>query len=183
MANPLKSFAVELQPHNPEWRRCAREEADVLKHTAGETLLAVHHVGSTSIPNIRAKPIIDLLPVVEDLRRLDLKRAAFEALGYVWKGELGLPGRRYCFRDDPESGKRVFQLHCYQHGSKEIERHLAFRDYLIATPHIARRYEAEKLRCQTLHRDDHHAYGACKSTWIDGIEADALKCYRNSGEG
>ena len=183
MANPPKPFAVELQPHNVEWRRRAREEADKLKHTAGENLLTVHHVGSTSIPGIRAKPIIDLLPVVADLRRLDLERADFEALGYVWMGELGLRGRRYCFRDDPQSGKRMFQLHCYQSGSKEIVRHLAFRDYLTAKPEIARRYEAEKLRCQTLHRDDHHAYGACKSAWIEGIEADAVAWHRPSGGG
>ncbi|WP_282610153.1 GrpB family protein [Pelagibius sp. Alg239-R121] len=173
----LTPFEVQLEPHDLHWSRRALDETAKLKAAIGENLLRVHHVGSTSIPGIMAKPIIDLLPIVADLELLDGNKEKLSLLGYEWKGELGLPGRRYCFKNDPVSGKRLLQLHCYQIGSPEITRHLAFRDYLIENPEIAQAYEAEKLRCQTLHRNDHHAYGTCKSNWIDSVEADALSHY------
>jgi GrpB-like predicted nucleotidyltransferase (UPF0157 family) len=134
----------------------------------------VHHVGSTSIPNICAKPIVDLMPVVSSLAKLDEYRGHIEALGYEWWGELGLPGRRYCTRNDLDTGRRLIQLHFYERGSSEIERHIAFRDYLRGRSDLARAYEQEKVRCQALHPNNTHAYGACKSDWIKCIEAEAL---------
>lgn len=137
--------------------------------------IAVHHVGSTAIAGIAAKPILDFMPVVDALSALDERRASIEALGYKCWGELGLPGRRYCTRDDPATGRRLIQLHCYPAGLDEIDRHLAFRDYLRHRPEIARAYEQEKARCRALHREDSHAYGACKSQWIAAVEAESLR--------
>jgi GrpB-like predicted nucleotidyltransferase (UPF0157 family) len=114
------------------------------------------------------------MPVVTDLTALDGRRQSVEALGYEWWGELGLRGRRYCTRDDPAAGRRLIQLHCYAVGSHEIERHLAFRDYLRHRPDVARAYEREKLRCLALHPNDSHAYADCKSQWIAEAEAEAL---------
>src|SRR5690606_8204860 len=96
---------VELVPHDPAWARLARVEAVALHAALGDNLLAVHHIGSTAIAGIRAKPIVDLMPVVRAPTLLDASRAALEALGYRWWGELGLAGRRYCTRDDPASGQ------------------------------------------------------------------------------
>ncbi|WP_193367125.1 GrpB family protein [Pelagibius marinus] len=166
---------VDLVSHDPRWPEMAEAEATRLSGALGDLLLCVHHIGSTAIPAIRAKPVIDLIPVVTSLERLDAQQAAIEGLGYHWRGELGLPGRRYCSRDDPHSGERLFQLHCYRQGSPEIVRHLAFRDYLRADPDLARAYEAEKLRCQMLHPDDTHAYTDCKNVWIRRVETAALR--------
>lgn len=165
---------VELVPHDPAWAEAARAEAVVLRDALGDVLLTVHHVGSTAIPDIHAKPILDLMPVVGELAALDGHRAALEGLGYRWLGELGLPGRRYCTKDDPASGKRLVQLHAYEQGAPDIERHLAFRDFLCERPALAAEYDREKQRCQRLHPGDSHAYGDCKSDWIRSVEAQAL---------
>ncbi len=165
---------VELVPHDPAWGQRARDEADVLRGALGDVLLAVHHIGSTAIEGIHAKPVIDLMPVVRGLAALDARRAALEGLGYRWWGELGLAGRRYCTRDDPASGKRLVQLHAYARGAPDIVRHLAFRDVLRERPTLAAGYDREKLRCQRLHPEDSHAYGDCKRDWIRTVEARAL---------
>ena len=167
-------FQVELAPHDPRWAGQAEGEARSLAAALGSCLLTVHHIGSTAIPAILAKPVLDLMPVVSDLGALDALRPAIEALEYKWWGEYGLPGRRYCSKSDPETGRRRVQAHFYAQGSPEITRHLVFRDHLRANPDIARAYEREKLRCRALHPEDSHAYADCKGRWIARIEAEAL---------
>ena len=167
-------FAVELRPHDPDWIATALREGDSLAALLGPCLVAVHHIGSTAIPAIHAKPVVDLLPVVTDLPALDARRPALEAAGLGWRGEYGLAGRRYCTRDDPATGRRLVQLHFYAAGAPDIARHLAFRDYLNARPDIARAYEAEKQRCRALHPDDSHAYSDCKGDWIRRVEREAM---------
>ncbi|AGC45445.1 hypothetical protein MYSTI_04145 [Myxococcus stipitatus DSM 14675] len=175
---------VELSPHDPRWADEARTEALALANALGPDLLrVVHHVGSTAVPGIRAKPILDLLPVVTRLEALDGRRSALEALGYEWWGELGLPGRRYCTKTDARTGRRVIQLHCYGEGSAEVVRHLAFRDYLRQHPAVAAAYDQEKARCRSLHPENSHDYSDCKNAWIQSAEAEALAWYRRKSEG
>lgn len=166
--------AVELLPHDPAWAHVARAEAATLRRLLGDGLVAVHHIGSTAIAGIRAKPVVDLMAVVRDLSVLELQRDGLGALGYRWRGENGLPGRRYCTKDDPATGRRLMHLHGYAEGSPGIARHLAFRDHLRGNPSLALEYDREKERCQRLHRLDPRAYGDCKSTWIQRIEPDAV---------
>lgn len=169
---------VELLPHDPGWLHLAKAEARLLKEALGPNLLAVHHIGSTAIASIRAKPILDLMPVVSNLADLGKCQGKIEALGYDWWGEFGLPGRRYCTKSDPKTGYRTVQLHCYEGGSAEITRHLAFRDYLRAHPGLAAEYDDVKAECQRRHPTDSHAYGDCKKAWIRNAEAEALDWYR-----
>jgi GrpB-like predicted nucleotidyltransferase (UPF0157 family) len=177
MPPPIK---VELHTHDPNWSCLANVEAQFLGATMGPNLKMVHHVASTAIPGIRAKPILDLIPVVESLAELDSRQAAMEALGYEWWGELGLPGRRYCTKADKETGCRTVQLHCYAFGSPEITRHLAFRDYLRAHPAFAAEYDRVKAGCQRLHPNDSHAYGDCKEPWIRNAELIAINWSRTA---
>ena len=137
---------VELVPHSPLWAEMAASETLRLKDALGDILVTVHHIGSTSIPGIMAKPIVDFIPVVTNHAALDASAPKLEALCYEYLGEFGLPGRRYCRLNDPVTGKRKFQLHCYEAGYPEVGRHLAFRDYLRAHPQKAKEYEAEKIR-------------------------------------
>lgn len=165
---------VELVPHKPEWRQRAASEIRSLKVALGDRLLIVHHIGSTSVPGILAKPIVDLLPVVRDCAALDEIEPDVRALGYDWMGEFGLPGRRYCRLHNPLTGKREVQLHFYAPGNPEIPRHIAFRDYLRTNPAIAKAYEAEKVRAASLQPFDTQAYNAEKNCWIKRTQADAL---------
>ena len=171
----MSPVGVELLSHDPAWALCAQAEETALRAALGEVLVAVHHIGSTAIPSIRAKPVVDLMPVVRELRALEALRGAVEALGYEWCGEFGLPGRRYCRKDDPLTGKRLVQLHAYAEGDHGVLRHLAFRDSLRRQPTLAAEYETEKLRCQHLHPDDSRAYSICKADWVRNIEAQALR--------
>ncbi|MBN8229371.1 GrpB family protein [Corallococcus macrosporus] len=171
MPPPIK---VCLVPHEPRWADAAVAHGQALKGALGANVREVHHIGSTAVPGIHAKPILDLIPVVASLEALDARRGELEAMGYEWWGELGLPGRRYCTLHDPVTRERVVQLHCFVEGSPEITRHLAFRDYLRTHPTVAREYNDEKARCQRLHPDDSHAYGNCKASWIKRVEAEAL---------
>lgn len=166
---------VELMPHDPVWVPRALAEAASLRGVLGDVLLVVHHIGSTAISGIHAKPVIDLMPVVRTLPALEVFREGLQALGYEWCGEFGLTGRRYCRKDDPVTGKRVFQLHAYAEGDNGVLRHLAFRDYLRKYPAVATDYDIVKTRCQRQHPEDSHAYSACKADWIGDIEARALQ--------
>lgn len=170
----LRPFAVELAPHAAAWPDRARAESRRLHAALGENLLAVHHIGSTAIAGIDAKPIIDLMPVVHDLAAFDRAAPAIEALGYrVW-GEYGIDGRRYCTINRTVDGRREVQAHVFAQGSPHIARHLAFRDYMNAHPDQARAYHDEKHRCRVLFPQDSHAYSDAKGAWIRAAEQRAL---------
>jgi len=172
--------AVELLPHDPAWAAMAAAESARLADAIGPTLERVEHVGSTSIPGIVAKPTIDLMPIVRDLAELDARQSAIEALGYVWRGEFGIPGRRYCIRE--EGRRRLFHAHCHEAGSQEVGRMLAFRDYLRAHADEAGAYEALKHAAAAAHPDDTLAYSNAKSDWIRACidRATAWVCARDA---
>ncbi|MEN3976931.1 GrpB family protein [Emcibacter sp. SYSU 3D8] len=163
---------VEIVPYDPAWPSLAELESVRLAGVLGGTLLRIEHVGSTSVPGLAAKPIIDMIPVVANLDDLDWKRPNVEALGYAWFGEYGIEGRRFCSLD--RNGKRTVHLHVFQQGSPQITRHLAFRNYLRANPAAARDYETEKHRAAALHPHDSSAYNREKWDWVARMEATAM---------
>jgi len=169
---------VELEPHSPDWLEAAAREAQRLAEALGPYLVAVHHIGSTAIPGIAAKPILDLIPEVRSLAGFDACQPVLLQLGYEWWGEYGMAGRRYATLTDGATGRRCIQLHVFATGSPHIERHLAFRDFLRAHPAKAREYEAVKLRSRDQHPDNSHAYSDAKSAWILTTEAEAISFYR-----
>ena len=164
---------VSVIAHDPVWKSHFEAEADHIARALRDMVVFPHHIGSTAIPGIFAKPIIDILLEVDDIIRLADKRSAMEQLGYEGLGEFGIPGRRY-FRKENAAGIRTHQVHAFQADSPEIERHLAFRDYMIAHPGEAQTYSVLKQRLAQEHPEDIEAYMAGKDPFIKAHEAKAI---------
>ena len=145
-----------------------------LRAVAPGAFTALHHIGSTAVPGLAAKPVIDLLGEAEGLAAIDAARPALEALGWRWRGENGAAGRRY-FTMDMQTGERAAHLHVHAAGDSMIAWHLAFRDRLRAEPETAAAYEAEKARCAARHPGDSGAYAACKKAWTDRVAGEAVR--------
>jgi GrpB-like predicted nucleotidyltransferase (UPF0157 family) len=167
---------VKVVPYDPAWVQAFEKEAAILQDLLGPVLNAVHHIGSTSVPGLMAKPIIDIMLDVTDLGMLDAKNKEFEALGYEVMGEMGIPGRRY-FRKGGDH--RTHQIHAFQAGDSNLERHLAFRDYLIAHEEVARAYGALKYEIAQRAENDIETYWQAKDPFIKQHEALALAWYQN----
>jgi len=138
----------------------------------GDNFVAIHHIGSTAIPRIYAKPVIDLLVEVKEISQVDDHNSAFATINYQAMGEFGIPGRRY-FRKDDKHGRRTHQIHTFETGSPHIERHLAFRDYLNAHPLDARAYSLLKQELAEQNPQDMDAYINGKDGFIQEIDRKA----------
>lgn len=129
--------AVEIVPYNPQWPRLFATESKLIKEALGNNCVTIHHIGSTSVPGLSAKPIIDMLPVVRDIQVVDQATQAMESLGYEVKGEYGVAFRRYFQKSNNVSNHNV---HVYQENDPEISRYLKFRDWLRSHPEDAKAY-------------------------------------------
>lgn len=167
-------MTVLVVPPNPEWANAYASEAQQIKLALGSLAEAIHHIGSTAIIGIPAKPVIDILLAVADLAALDQRNAAMQHLGYEVMGEFGIPGRRY-FRKAGPDGVRTHQVHAFQSGSEHLLRHVAFRDFMNAYPVLATAYGELKTRLALQHPQDIQAYMMGKDGFIKESEGKALK--------
>lgn len=166
---------VVVVPYDPAWPALAAAEAARLRAALDENVLAIHHFGSTAVPGLCAKPILDLLPVVADLGRVDGYNARMIALGYTPRGEYGLPGRRYFPRVLPDADEtHTHHVHFYQAGDEQVRRHLAVRDFLIAHPAEAAAYGRLKDSLARQFPWDIDAYVDGKDAYVKDLEQRAL---------
>ncbi|MDJ0730930.1 MAG: GrpB family protein [Crocosphaera sp.] len=165
---------VEVVPYNPQWKKSFESESRQIAKVLGKNLVVIHHIGSTAIPNIYAKPIIDLLIEVKDINLVREQTPAMVGLGYEAMGEYGLVGRRY-FRKENPPGIRTHHVHIYEIYSPEIQRHLAFRDYMIAHPEQAEQYSHLKQELAQKYPEDIEGYMDGKDEFIKRIERKAIK--------
>jgi len=162
---------IEVVPYDPGWPERFRREAEQLRTVFGSQVVAIHHVGSTAIPGIKAKPIIDILVVVEDLDQVDRRNAEMAARGYIPKGSFGIPKRRFFIKGTET--ERTHHVHVFGLAHPAIRRHLAFRDYLRAHPGRARAYSRLKEELARKFRHDIEGYMAGKDAFIKNIETEA----------
>ncbi|STO06886.1 MULTISPECIES: GrpB family protein [Exiguobacterium] len=165
---------VEVVPYDPTWVARFEEEAGRLSRLFEGTVLAIHHIGSTSVPGLEAKPIIDIMPVVRAIEQVDELSGHMEALGYRSFGEHGIPRRRFFAKGDDV---RTFHVHVFEAGDDGVTRHLAFREYLKAFPDVRAEYGDLKRTLAEQHPTDIESYIQGKQEWVSETERVATIWY------
>ncbi|ALC81196.1 MULTISPECIES: GrpB family protein [Bacillus] len=168
---------VEVKPYNEKWLSMFEEEANTLHKIFGPEIIDIHHIGSTSVNGLKAKPIIDIMPVVRDINQIDSFNKTMVAIGYEPKGENGIFQRRY-FQKGGDN--RTHHVHIYQLGNSEIDRHLAFRDYLRAHPDATKKYGDLKEDLSQRFPYTIELYIKGKEQLVLEIEQKAVPWYRSS---
>jgi len=130
---------IKVTPYNPIWAEQFEAEALQIKKVLQDTRIAVHHVGSTSVPGLPAKPKIDIIAVVKGHPSETIKK--LEEIGFVYRGEYNIPV--HC--GFSKRGAVEVNLHVYQEGHPEIALNLTFRDYLRSHPQVRDEYGAMNL--------------------------------------
>jgi GrpB-like predicted nucleotidyltransferase (UPF0157 family) len=144
----------------------------LLQGALGEVLIAVHHIGSTAVPGLAAKPIVDILVEVTDFRALDTHNSNMEAIGYKPKGEFVISGRRY-FQKGIDA--RTHHVHAFVTGDDNVMKHIAFRDYLISHRAIAEDYGTLKKNIAIACDNDISKYYDSKEAFVRHHVAIAVK--------
>ncbi|GLP95603.1 GrpB family protein [Paraferrimonas sedimenticola] len=165
---------VKVVDYNSQWPAMFEAERDLLLNRLGQLIHRVHHIGSTSVPGLRAKPVIDIMLEVESLQSLDAHQSEFESLGYEGLGENGISRRRYFQKGGDD---RTHQIHAFPIADEHVTRHLAFRDYLIAHPDVKLAYQELKQRVAAQCDNDIERYCDGKDSFIQEHEAKALLWY------
>jgi GrpB-like predicted nucleotidyltransferase (UPF0157 family) len=161
------SRKIEVVQYDPAWKEMFAREACEISSILHSELVAIHHIGSTAVPGIHAKPVIDILLEVSDIEKLDHHNHRMQILGYQPCGESGIPRRRYFYKE--MDGVHTFHLHAYQEGDSEVYRHLSFRDYLKAHPQEAQAYSHLKIELASQFPHDSKGYTDAKTDFIREI--------------
>jgi GrpB-like predicted nucleotidyltransferase (UPF0157 family) len=161
------SDRIELSDHDPSWAERFEEEKGRLAGVFDGQAVGIEHIGSTAVPDLCAKPIVDVLVGLRELALSDEQIVAMQKLGYEYLGEYGLPGRLF-FRKDP----RTHHVHVVEYGGLHWDRQLTFRDALRTDAEERRRYDEfkRKLAAEGHSRD---SYTELKTPFIREVEARA----------
>lgn len=168
-----EAVLIELVPHAPHWAAAAARDVVRVRRALGDACHAVHHVGSTSVPGIRACPVLDLLAEVRDLSALHAARLRLLAHGFAAQVP---PERTQCATYhviDLLTGRHRVELHCYEAGHAEAEQVVAFFAFLRVHPEVAQAYEALKREGRVRYAADLAAYDAAKRAWVAGLAQQA----------
>ena len=155
---------VQVVPYDEDWPQVFEAEAAQIRAALGGELRVIEHIGSTAVPGLPAKPVIDIAISVESLDDLDTD--AIESLGYTYvpKFEEELPNRRYFTRGD-------YHLHVYEEEHEEFLDYVRFRDYLRTHPEDAELYGSLKLKLASEHPEDREAYQEAKAPFVARLVA------------
>ena len=164
---------IRIVPYDARWPEAFRREEGRLSALIGPAALAIHHIGSTAVPGLCSKPVVDVLVEAADLAWVDQLEPEFVSAGFVPKGEYGIAGRRYFSR--PEGRELKTHVHVFQKGDPAVARHLLFRDLLRGEPGVADDYCALKLELAHEHGGDAEAYQNGKAAFISSVELLAVR--------
>lgn len=161
----VEKVEIKLREYDPSWPSEFATHARVIARVLGETALRIEHIGSTSVPDLAAKPIIDILVVVPDSTNEAAYMPQLEAAGYVLRVREPEWNEHRMLRT-PE---KTVHVHVYSGGCPEIERNLIFRDHLRRNGDDRRRYEETKRTLATRVWPDMNDYAAAKTEVIESI--------------
>jgi GrpB-like predicted nucleotidyltransferase (UPF0157 family) len=164
--------AVRIVDHDPEWPALADAELRRVGVAVGETAVSLEHVGSTAVPGLAAKPIIDLLVGVDAIEPRERYVASLERLGYLFAPAPDSPGRHFFAL--PPQRPRTHHLHVVEAGSEHEFRHIAVRDFLRAHDDEAERYAGLKRGLVARRPRDRLAYIEGKERYVTALEARAI---------
>ena len=173
------SRVIEVVDYDPLWVAAFEKEAALLNGVFGERVVEIHHIGSTAVPGLDAKPIIDILIVLDNTGDISSFDRAMEDAGYRVRGECldatipGTPGRFYFTKET--NGVRSHHVHVYAKGHREISDKLAFRDYLRAHREKAAAYGELKRRIAIQHRLDNIGYMRAKDGFVKATLLEARR--------
>jgi GrpB-like predicted nucleotidyltransferase (UPF0157 family) len=156
---------VVLIPYDEAWPSLFVEERVRIERSLGSWAKGIEHVGSTAVPGLAAKPILDIMVGVRSLRDAERCIRPLEQLCYDYRGEAGVPGRLFFRKGNP----KTHHLHLTEIGSEFWERHLVFRDYLRAHHETARKYAQLKHHLADRFRRDRAAYTEAKTDFISEV--------------
>lgn len=163
VATVTSSDSVIVVPYSLEWPQRFRVLGGELRRVLGDVAVRVDHIGSTSIPGLAAKPVIDIQVSVESFEPFDAIRRPLEDIGYIWRSGNPDLTKRY-FREKPGTART--HIHVRRQGSWSEQFALLFRDYLRAHPDTASEYAAVKRGLTERYRNDRPAYVAAKEPFI-----------------
>ena len=155
---------IHLTKYDPSWPVEFEVEAEILRGLLGEEALAIHHIGSTAVPGLDAKPVVDLMVEVKDLETVQSMKDEFKNAGYEVRGESGIPGRHFITRNS--YGERTHDIHIFQTGHNEIEQMILFRDRMREKSAEAEAYSELKNELANQHRQDPIRYTQEKTDFI-----------------
>ena len=163
---------ITVTEYDPLWPQKFQAESRLIRSILADNCLAIYHIGSTAVPGLAAKPIIDMMAVVKSLVQVDDAAEDFSQIGYEYLGEFGIAGRRYLRKGGEE---RTHQIHIFQADDwANIGRHLAFRDYMRS--HEKERAEYAKIKTELAQRFPYDIDGYCdgKEHFVREMERAAL---------
>ena len=164
----METKRVVVLPYDKRWESDFLKIEEKIRGALGEAALRIEHVGSTAVPGLSAKPIVDLDVVVRDSPVPDTVIRALAGIGYRHEGDLGIAGRE-AFRYEGTERLPAHHLYVCPQDSPELKRHLAFRDYLRSRPEAAREYGRIKEEGAALYPDDMGKYIGHKTPFIEKI--------------
>ncbi|QYR19670.1 GrpB family protein [Paenibacillus sp. sptzw28] len=159
----LPGGLIKLADYSPAWPKLFESERELIAGAVHGRVLDIQHIGSTSVPGMAAKPIIDIGVAVEQFELAAALVPALEAVGYVYRGENGCPRRHYFVKGAP---LRTHHLHMLEIESADWRNHLAFRRLMRTEPEAAQAYMRLKRELAVLHETDRNAYQEGKSGFI-----------------
>jgi GrpB-like predicted nucleotidyltransferase (UPF0157 family) len=181
---------VAIVPYDPRWPELFRREKDhLLSCLPSDLIRRVEHFGSTAVPGLAAKPIVDLLVEVTDLQATQVRIApVLEGQGYdyFWRpthGDDGPPFYAWFIKRDPDTGTRTHHIHMVEAGFMEHWDRPLFRDYLIEHPEVAHEYQRHKAHLASAYPHDRIAYTKGKTEFVVRVTADAKRFYGRRAAG